>query len=154
MGKRGGDPGAGIEPATPDMLTRYGFTSVFDLASMWTNTRLRERIESGEVMGPRIGSVGEGILPKGGLPPDIVPRMMGWMIVPLPEVMYADEAPARKLLDAGVDAIKTFASAQQGMSLPESAIRAAADDGNPKMPAPIMPLIDSPTQVPSADASN
>src|SRR6266852_4913045 len=36
-----------------DMLTRFGFTSVFDLSSMWDNTRrLRDRIESGEVPGP------------------------------------------------------------------------------------------------------
>jgi dihydroorotase-like cyclic amidohydrolase len=34
------------------MLTRYGFTSVFDIGSMWENTRqLRARIESGEVCG-------------------------------------------------------------------------------------------------------
>src|SRR5881394_1062385 len=33
-----------------DMLTRYGYTSVFDIGSMWENTRaLRGRIESGEV---------------------------------------------------------------------------------------------------------
>src|SRR5438128_305400 len=33
-------------------LTRYGFTNVFDLGSMWENTRvIRDRIESGEVMG-------------------------------------------------------------------------------------------------------
>src|SRR5438067_5129126 len=43
-----------------DMLTRYGFTSVFDLSSMWSNTRaLRDRIDSGEVPGPRIRSTGE-----------------------------------------------------------------------------------------------
>ena len=49
-----------------DMLTRYGFTSVFDLGSMWENTRrLRDRIESGEVPGPRIRSTGEGLVPPG-----------------------------------------------------------------------------------------
>src|ERR1700693_2095949 len=37
-----------------DMLTRYGFTSAFDLSSIWENTRrIRDRIESGEVPGPR-----------------------------------------------------------------------------------------------------
>ncbi|HEY2548569.1 MAG TPA: hypothetical protein VGI46_21020, partial [Candidatus Acidoferrum sp.] len=36
-----------------DMLTRYGFTSVFDIGSQWENTRcLRDRIDSGEVPGP------------------------------------------------------------------------------------------------------
>src|SRR5258705_295589 len=43
-----------------DTFTRYGFTSVFDLSSSWENTRrLRQRIESGEVAGPRIRSTGE-----------------------------------------------------------------------------------------------
>src|SRR5215204_4652243 len=36
------------------MLTQYGFTSVFDIWSSLENTRqLRERVESGEVSGPR-----------------------------------------------------------------------------------------------------
>src|SRR4030095_7742557 len=46
-----------------DMLTRYGFTSVFDIGSRWENTRqLRNRIESGEVPGPRIRSTGEALV--------------------------------------------------------------------------------------------
>jgi imidazolonepropionase-like amidohydrolase len=51
------------------MLTRYGFTSVFDLGSPGENTRrLRDRIEAGEMPGPRIRSTGEGLLAKGWLP--------------------------------------------------------------------------------------
>ena len=47
-----------------DMFTRYGFTGVFDLSSPWENTRrLRDRIGSGEVPGPRIRSTGEGLVP-------------------------------------------------------------------------------------------
>ena len=50
-----------------DMLTRYGFTSVFDLSSLWENTRIiRDRIESGEVPGPRIRSTGEGLISSRG----------------------------------------------------------------------------------------
>ena len=42
-----------------DAFTRYGFTSVFDLSSLWENTRrIRDRINSGEVQGPRIRSTG------------------------------------------------------------------------------------------------
>jgi imidazolonepropionase-like amidohydrolase len=42
------------------MLTRWGFTNVFDIASVLNNTTLiRRRIESGEVAGPRILTVGE-----------------------------------------------------------------------------------------------
>jgi hypothetical protein len=43
-----------------DMLTHYGFTSVFDLGSPWKNTsHIRDGIEPGEVPGPRLRSTGE-----------------------------------------------------------------------------------------------
>src|SRR5262249_1443229 len=42
------------------MLTSWGFTTVFDIASVLQNTTLiRRRIESGEIKGPRILTVGE-----------------------------------------------------------------------------------------------
>ena len=48
-----------------EMLTQYGFTSVVDTGSMWANTRLiRDRIEAGEIPGPRIRSTGEILMPK------------------------------------------------------------------------------------------
>jgi len=51
------------------MLTRRGFTTVFDVASVLNNTALiRRRIESGEVQGPRILTVGEPFWTKGGTP--------------------------------------------------------------------------------------
>jgi imidazolonepropionase-like amidohydrolase len=116
-----------------DMLSQYGFTSVFDLGSSWENTRqLRDRIESGEVPGPRIRSTGEGLVPPGGVPSETVLNMMGVMKTPLPEI--ADEAQAaaaaKKLLDAGVDAIKLFASAPRSAALPESAIKAAVSEAH------------------------
>jgi imidazolonepropionase-like amidohydrolase len=116
-----------------DMLTRYGFTTVFDIGSVWENTRrLRERIDSGEILGPRIRSTGEGIVPVGGLPSDQVLGMMGVMKLPAPEVGDAAQAAAAatKLLDAGVDGIKLFASAPRSTPLPESAFRAAADEAH------------------------
>src|SRR5215471_12336895 len=63
-----------------DMLTRYGFTAAFDLSSPWENTRvIRDRIESGEVPGPRIFSTGLAILPANSLlPPDAIISFMGW----------------------------------------------------------------------------
>jgi len=42
------------------MLNRWGFTTVFDVASVLENTlALRGRIESGEIRGPRIMTVGD-----------------------------------------------------------------------------------------------
>ena len=128
--------GAEAIPATElarqlqDAFTAYGFTGVFDTGSMWANTRcIRDRIESGEVPGPRIRSTGEGLVPTGGLPPDIVLGLMGVMKFPAPEIADAAQAAAaaRKLLEDGVDAIKLFLSTPRSGSLPENAVRAAVD---------------------------
>src|SRR5437660_1434675 len=52
-----------------EMLTRWGFTTVFDIASVLENTTtIRRRIEIGEVKGPRILTVGEPFWMKGGTP--------------------------------------------------------------------------------------
>jgi imidazolonepropionase-like amidohydrolase len=127
-------PAAELERQLQDMLSRYGFTSAFDLASLWENTRrLRERIESGEVGGPRIRSTGEALLPRDpGLPSDQVLNMMGAMKFPAPEVGNAEEAEAasRKLLDEGVDGIKFFASAPSKSTFAADAIRAAVEQAH------------------------
>lgn len=98
-------------------FTRYGFTSVFDLSSAWENTRaLRDRIERGEVAGPRIRSTGEGFVAPDALPPPIVMSVMGIAPTPLPEIVNATEAVrvADALIDAGVDGIKVFLSSNSG----------------------------------------
>jgi imidazolonepropionase-like amidohydrolase len=116
-----------------EMLTSHGFTSVFDLGSPWENTRaLRDRIERGEVPGPAIRSTGAGLLPHGALPSDQVLALMGVMKFPAPEITDAMQATAavRKLVEAGVDAIKVFASSPRGAGLPESILAAAADEAH------------------------
>jgi len=126
-------PVAELSRQLQDMVTRYGFTSVFDLSSMWENTRrLRDRIESGEVPGPKIRSTGEGLVPPGAPPSEQVLNMMGVMKTPLPEIADAAQAAAasRKLLDEGVDGIKLFASSPRCASLPESAIQAAVSEAH------------------------
>src|SRR5205807_10366950 len=71
-------PATELSRQLQDMLTRFGFTSVFDLSSMWENTRyLRHRIESGEAPGPRIRSTGEGLVPPGSVPPEQMLNFMG-----------------------------------------------------------------------------
>jgi imidazolonepropionase-like amidohydrolase len=116
-----------------DMLTRFGFTSVFDIGSMWENTRsLRNRIESGEASGPRIRTAGPGLVPPGALPPDIVINMMGCMKFDAPEIADASQAAnaARKLLDQGVDAIKVFLSSPRSAPLSADVIEAAANEAH------------------------
>jgi imidazolonepropionase-like amidohydrolase len=116
-----------------ETLTRYGFTSAFDLSSPWENTRrIRDRIEAGEVAGPRIRSTGEGLVPPGALPNDTVIAMMGWMKFPAPEVADATQAAAAatKLLDSGVDAIKLFASGQRGAGMSLETMAAAVAEAH------------------------
>lgn len=116
-----------------DMLTRFGFTSVFDIGSMWENTSgLRDRIESGEVPGPRVRTAGPGLVPPGALPPDIVINMMGCMKFNAPEIADAAQAAtaARKLLDLGVDAIKVFLSSPRSAPLTADVIEAAVNEAH------------------------
>jgi imidazolonepropionase-like amidohydrolase len=102
-------PAAELGRQVQDMLTRYGFTSVFDLGSQPENTRLlRDRIESGEVPGPRIRTTGPALVASHAVPPDNVIGLLGFM---KPEVFeIADSARAgaasRKILDEGADGIK------------------------------------------------
>jgi imidazolonepropionase-like amidohydrolase len=115
-----------------DMITRYGFTSVFDLGSSWENTaRIRTRIESGEVPGLRIRTTGEAMVPKdASIPGEAALNILGAMKPSIIEVSNAAEASdaAGKLLKKGVDGLKLFASVPPGAKLPESAIQAAAGE--------------------------
>lgn len=113
-----------------DELTRFGFTGVFDLSSRLSNTRaLRDRIERGDVRGPRILTTGEGLIPSGGAPAPEVFRALGLMETALSEV--SDEAGsrerARQLLDAGADALKLFVSSFGGGRLEPDVMHAAVE---------------------------
>ena len=62
-------PAAGLTQAMQKMLTHSGFTSVVDLASDTLNTSaLRRRVESGEVLGPRILTAGGALYPPHAIP--------------------------------------------------------------------------------------
>jgi imidazolonepropionase-like amidohydrolase len=114
-------------------LTRYGFTSLFDLSSPWENTqRLRDRIESGEVAGPRIRSTGEGLIPAGGVPSADVFRALGLMETALAEVSNPAQArrAARELLDGEVDGVKLFISSPSAGRLTPETIRAVVEEAH------------------------
>jgi imidazolonepropionase-like amidohydrolase len=95
-------------------LTRWGFTTVWDLGSNpFDLLPLRRRIESGEVPGPGIFLAGS-LFPEHGhpvyLPPDIR----------LPEAATPDEAAriARIQLGMGLDGMKLFTGAFMGVDKP------------------------------------
>jgi imidazolonepropionase-like amidohydrolase len=124
----GAIPAPELERQLEEMLTRYGFTSAFDLGSSWENTRIiRDRIASGEIKGPRIRSTGPAMLPQGSAPPELVLTVLGLMKTPLYEIADVDQAAAlsTKALEEGVDGIKLFASAPPAFLLPENVFQAA-----------------------------
>jgi imidazolonepropionase-like amidohydrolase len=94
------------------MLTRWGFTTVFDIASVLQNTNLiRHPLESGEVKGPRILTVGEPFWVKGGTP-IYVQGFLDANHLTIPEVESTAQAKdrVRQQLRDGADGIKIFAN--------------------------------------------
>ncbi len=101
------------------MLTRWGFTTVFDIASLLDNTNsIRRRIDSGEARGPRILTVGEPFYPKGGIPV-YIRGFLEENHVSLPE----DDSPAqaaervRRQIQNGAHGVKIFAGSIQSQSV-------------------------------------
>ncbi len=95
-----------------EMLTRWGFTTVFDIASVLENTTaIRRRIESGEVKGPRILTVGEPFWGKGGTPV-YVKDFLEANHISIPDVESTAQATARvrQHIHDGADGVKIFAN--------------------------------------------
>jgi len=93
-----------------DMLTRWGFTTVWDLGSNPTDSLpLRQRVNAGEIPGPNI-LLGGDIFPKGGHPVYLPGETQ------LPEAATPEEAAemARRDLGMGLDGMKLFTGAYMG----------------------------------------
>jgi imidazolonepropionase-like amidohydrolase len=104
---------AALTSQLEEMLTRWGFTTVFDTASVLDNTNnIRRRIAAGEIRGPRILTVGEPFYPKGGTPV-YVKGFLEENHIPLAEVQSIPEAVerVRREIANGADGIKIFAGA-------------------------------------------
>jgi imidazolonepropionase-like amidohydrolase len=103
-------PAAPLEDHMQEMLTRWGFTTVWDLGSNPTDSlALRNRVNSGEVPGPNILLAGN-IFPKGGHPVYLPAE------IKLPEAATPDEAGqmARAYMGMGLDGMKLFTGAYMG----------------------------------------
>ena len=105
-----------VQTGLETMLTRWGFTTVFDLASSTDNAlALRRRVNSGEIAGPMILSVGDPFFPKDGTPIYVRDFFEAhhW---PNEEVSTPEEAATRaaRQLDRGMDGVKIFAGAIVG----------------------------------------
>jgi imidazolonepropionase-like amidohydrolase len=103
-------PVASLEEHMREMLTKWGFTTVWDLGSDPRDTQaLRRRISANEVAGPNIFLAGS-IFPKGGHPVYLPAELQ------LPEAATPDEASqmARGYMGMGLDGVKLFTGAYMG----------------------------------------
>jgi imidazolonepropionase-like amidohydrolase len=108
-----------ISSQLEEMLTRWGFTTVFDLASVLNNTTLiRRRIESGEVKGPRILTVGEPFWTKGGTP-IYAKEFLDANHISIPDVESSAGGieRVRQEIRDGADGIKIFAGSVERDSI-------------------------------------
>ena len=116
-----------LEKHMQEMLTRWGFTTVWDLGSDASNSvALRRRVDSGEIAGPRIFLAGD-IFPKGGHPVYLPQELK------LPEAGTPKEAAqmARDDLKMGADGMKLFTGAYMGskpvVNMDTAIVKAAVD---------------------------
>jgi imidazolonepropionase-like amidohydrolase len=109
-------PAPELDAALSTMLTRWGFTTVFDVASFNGSAQaLRKRIEAGEVTGPAILTLDAPFFPKDGAPV-YVREMLQQIGAPSAEVANPDQARARarQQLAEGADGVKLFTGAVVG----------------------------------------
>jgi imidazolonepropionase-like amidohydrolase len=116
------------------MFNRWGFTTVFDLASVLDKTLLlRRRIESGELRGPRILTVGE---PIWTIEPVYIRDFLAQNHIYIPNTETPEEAIAlvRDHAAKGVDGIKLFTGSLQGGGkvaiLPLAVAKAAVEEAH------------------------
>jgi imidazolonepropionase-like amidohydrolase len=93
------------------MLTRYGFTTVVDTASLLSNTvAIRQRIDSGEVDGPRVLTAGLALYPPNGVPyyvREVVPSELMTLLLQ-PSTPLEARSMVRNNVGGGADVIKLF----------------------------------------------
>jgi imidazolonepropionase-like amidohydrolase len=116
------------------IFNRWGFTTVFDVGSVLDNTlALRHRIESDEVRGPRILTVGE---PVWSIEPVYVREYMRDNNIHIPDTETPEQAVAlvRDHAAKGADGIKLFTGSVQGgnkvAALPLDIAKAAVEEAH------------------------
>jgi len=120
-------PASQVESHLQEMLTRWGYTTVWDLGSDPDNTlALRKRIKSGEVPGPQILMAGD-IFPQNGHPVYLPAEMQ------LPEAASPQQAEqmAQHYMTMGLDGMKLFTGAFMGdkpvVNMDTAIVKAAAE---------------------------
>ena len=103
-------PAADLQQAVEAMLTRFGFTTVFDTGSALPDTlAIRTRIESGDILGPRILTAGWPLYPRDGIPfylRDLPQEVLSQLQQPRDAAEARSDV--RQNLDSGADGTKLF----------------------------------------------
>jgi len=127
-------PATGLQPELDTLFNRWGFTTVFDLASVLDNTvALKHRIESGELRGPRILTTGE---PIWTIEPVYIRNFLEAHRLSFPNSTTSEQALAlvRDHVAKGVNGIKLFTGSYQGNgkveALPLAIARAAVTEAH------------------------
>jgi imidazolonepropionase-like amidohydrolase len=113
-------PAAPLTAHMQEMLTRWGFTTVWSLGSNPSVAGLRRRVKADEIPGPNIFLAGS-IFPKDGHPAYLPPEIQ------LPEAATPEQAAemARKYMQIGLDGIKLFTGSYKGEDKPVANMDAA-----------------------------
>lgn len=109
-------PAQALSDALRDRFSRWGFTTLFDIASLPGDARaLRARINRGEVVGPQLLTVDMPFFPEDGTP-IYVRELWKQMKAPSAEVATLDQARMRAAaqIKAGADGVKVFTGAIVG----------------------------------------
>lgn len=111
----GSAPADKLESHLQEMLTRWGFTTVFDIGSNPYDTlALRQRVDAGEIPGPKIYTTAGNILPENGIPV-YVPKDLHEQLKQFEAATPADAARiAKRQLEMGADGIKIFTGSIMG----------------------------------------
>jgi imidazolonepropionase-like amidohydrolase len=126
---------ADLEAELTRTFTRWGFTSVFDLASTTSiSGHIAQRVDSGAVRGPKVLSVAEPFYPANGTPIYARPFYEAFHL-PSAEVSSAEAAAARARAQVrtGADGLKLFTGAITGETevtlMPAEIVRAVSNVG-------------------------
>jgi len=109
-------PVAALDDALRERFTRWGFTTLFDIASLPGDVRaLRERIKRGDVTGPQLLTVDMPFFPEHGTP-IYVRELWAQTMTPSAEVATAEQGRSRAAaqIEAGADGVKLFTGAIVG----------------------------------------
>jgi imidazolonepropionase-like amidohydrolase len=109
-----GGPAAPLTVHMQEMLTRWGFTTVWDVGSSPDNSLpLRRRVNAGEIPGPAIFLAGN-IFPKDGHPAYLPAELQ------LPMASTSEQAAqlARTYMQLGLDGMKLFTGVYKGEGNP------------------------------------